>query len=265
MSPQTTCFPAVCLLRCGLPVLLSIFGATCAPLSAAAAATRVSDSQAAEIVAASPLRELNRAWSQCVDEALFIARINVVTSIQEIEALVNFSCEEYESRLAGELIKRQGYDRGNAVLDVLKRKNRPRYEAAAKAGGPKPSTHYSQAGDWAIRRRASGQCLAMTSYQSLTNPKSSILGMEKGVWKLGFLIQVSDANKYQKRHGQLETVRLSTIGDQGEIGHANLQLRFEVSSGIIGWFMPMEDAVAQQLDAAGYVQLQALSGEQYVE
>lgn len=265
MTHQLTCFPPVHMLRWGLPVLLSVCGATWEPTTAAAAATRVSDSDAVEIVAASPLRELNRAWSQCVDEALFIARINTETSIPKIEALVNFACEEYESRLAGELIKRQGYDRGSSVLAALKRKNRIRYEAVAKAAGTRSSTFYSQVEDWTIRRLTNGTCTALTSDQSLENPKSTILGMEKGVWKLGFLMQVRDTNRYQQRHAQLETVRLSAFGDHGEPGIANVQLRFEVSSGLIGWFMPMEDAVAQELDNAGHVQLQALSGEQYVE
>lgn len=247
-------------------VCLSVSSATSAAFSAAAApAPSISENQAMRIVAASPLRELNRAWSQCIDEALFIARINAMANIAKIEGLVNLSCEGYESRLTGELIKRQGYGRGNSIIAALKRKNRARYEALARAVTAKPKTFVTRVGGWTIHRLQPGKCVASISDQALINPKSSWLASENKHWRLGFMKQVSYSSKYEARTGQIETVQLAAFSGDKPIGSARLQLRFEVSTDFIGWSMPMDDAAANELGAADRVQFQALPDEQYVD
>lgn len=247
-------------------ICLSVLSAALAAVGASAApAPSISEDQAMRIVAASPLRELNRAWSQCIDEALFIARLNAMADIAKIEGLVNFSCEGYESRLTGELIKRQGYGRGNATILALKRKNRARYEAVARAVVAKPDGFTAQAGGWTVRRLARGHCIAKISDHALINPRTSGLSLNQGNGRLWFIKDVSYSSKYQSRRGQLETVQLTAFNGDRMLGSAKVQLRFEVAPDFIAWTMPMDDAVANELSAAERVQFRALPDEQYVD
>jgi hypothetical protein len=239
--------------------------ASAAAPAVSAPSAPISENNAQQIVAASPLRELNRAWTQCIDEALFLVQINTIAEVTKIQALVDVSCEAYESRLTGELIARRGYSQGNAVMAALKRKVRARFEGVARAVSAKPKNYYSQVGGWMIYRQESGGCAATIDDHKLVDPNSSWLALDGKSWRLGFFTQLSYAKRYEEQDGQLESMELSAFSSGNVVGTANVQLRFEVTSDLIGWSMPMDDNVATELRAADRVQFRALTEQQYVE
>ena len=242
-------------------VCVSVSSATPAAIGVAAAPPpSISEDQAMRVVAASPLRELDRAWSQCIDEALFIARINAVADIAKIEELVSFSCEAYESRLTGELIKRHGYLRGTSVISSLKRSHRARYRALAAATVAKSSGYVAEVGDWYIDRSPSGNCRARITNNALVEPSGSWIVWDGRGWQILFQRDLPYADRYQDQNGRLDNVRLTVVGRDRSEKTFEHTLRFNVGRGFISWGTPLTDALLKELGGAQRVYFQTING-----
>ena len=128
--------------------------------NASNAAPTMTDEQLRTIIAASPVRELVRTWTKCIDDIQAIALLNRIEDAARIEAFAYTSCEEWESRLTGEIVKRHGLSKADAAIDTLKSRLKPTFEETARQISRRPADYYGQVGMWVIYKDSSSRCSA---------------------------------------------------------------------------------------------------------
>lgn len=176
----------------GLATILS-----CDNMAAVAVTPAVDTAAAERMVAASPERERYRAWLACADNiaGLVIAQAG---DRAKTKSMVQFGCEEEDSRLTGALIAKYGYARGNAAVAALKNAADARYAArmGQRDNPPRPLGYVETTPDgWEVKRLQTG-CMAMRLKRNGLNSGGSITALERsmGVAKLYFILAGDDAN-----------------------------------------------------------------------
>ena len=216
------------------------------------------------MTAASPARELGRAWAKCIDEARALALLNQVADPARIETFAYKSCEEWESRLTGELVKRHGLSKADAAIAAIKRSFRAGFEATARQVNARPADYFQQVGDWVIYKDGSGRCSAKNRDSALMEPHMSWIKQSGDSWSLVFATGASYSRQYSDRAGEIEPIELALIGSRLSTTRIRTVVRYELGSDYIGFAVALDEPLVAALAHADHVQFQALSDERTI-
>jgi hypothetical protein len=110
--------------------------------------------------AASPIRELRRAWDDCTWGMVQAMLMNERTKAETVQWVFG-GCADEESRLTGALVRKYGFNVGNAAMERAKQELRAQIEKGYQQQEAKRSASgiVASADGWIVKRLPDGKCI----------------------------------------------------------------------------------------------------------
>jgi hypothetical protein len=203
-------------------------------------------------LAASPQRELFRAWDQCLLEGKLFGGLET----RDADAILTFAfsqCEPLESRLTGELVRQFGYQRGMQVAQRTKRKitsdwkdQLAQFSVGLNRG-------------WEIRPSES-RCAAIRADNANAPYYPATVVTQENQTYIGFQVSLPEQTVAKVSPGRIQMI-VSLVPKAGEpysIGQRTFVLHSQ-GKAILEFASPLTERDKQSLKNAEYVKLVFLS------
>jgi hypothetical protein len=208
------------------------------------------------IVAASPQRELARAWERCVANvaAVMLPQRGTVRQFQELGI---GGCQEEQSRLTGALVREFGYERGNSAVAGRVSALIRNYElrSSATTNPPLPPNATERTADGWIIGRVNGRCTGYLLEQTAFGSRASILIMLPEGEFLLFRTYGGDAPALARnlRDGDTLSVTANVSRGPNFVGSFRLPLTVSVRDSGYGFWTPVTEESAGRLANANAI------------
>lgn len=212
------------------------------------------------IIAASPQRELARAWEQCVANiaAVMLPQRGTVRQFQELGI---GGCEAEQSRLTGALVREFGYDRANRAVATRVVALIGDYEQrlALINKPPLPPDATERTADGWMVQRINGACTAYLLEQTAFGTRAAILSILPEGEFLLLREYGGDVRSRARdmRDGDTLTVSANVVRNSNILRRLTLPMTVSVREGGYGFYFQISPELADALSNANSLHFQA--------